>query len=535
MTPWWRGAVVYQIYPRSFCDSDGDGVGDLAGIESKLDYLVGLGVDALWLSPVHPSPNVDFGYDVADFDGVAAEFGGMAAFDRLIEKAHARGLKIILDEVLSHTSDQHPWFLESLKSRDNPKSDWYVWADPREDGTAPNNWLSVFGGPAWSYHPARRQYYFHKFFKQQPKLNLRNPDALRAALDVLKFWLDRGVDGFRLDVANSFLHDAELRDNPPVPMAERTAHHWAHAPNLQWRTRDSNLPENRVVLDQIRALVDRYGDRFVFGEFSEEPRLLSEFAGADHGLHTGYTFTFLDDRQFKVTIFEQHYAFLNAIEGLWPCVTFSNHDVPRPVTRYGRTMTGDAALAKLCLSLALCLKGSVLLYQGEELGLPDGPIERDQIRDPVGRLYFPYAKGRDPCRTPMPWRADAPSLGFTTGKPWLPMAPAHRALAADVQGRDAASVLNFARRAIAARRMNEALVFGDLAPRSSTGQVLVFERQHGSQRILCAFNLSREPASVELHSQPQSTSRIEALECGGAKIEGRTLKLDPLSAYVAVI
>lgn len=533
MQPWWRGAVIYQIYPRSFCDTDGDGVGDLAGIESKLDYLGGLGVDALWLSPIHPSPNVDFGYDVADFNGVAAEFGGMDAFVRLIEKAHARGLKIILDEVLSHTSDQHSWFLESLTSRDNPKADWYVWADPREDGTAPNNWLSVFGGPAWSYHPVRRQYYFHKFFKQQPKLNLRNPRALEAALNVLKFWLDRGVDGFRLDVANSFLHDDQLRDNPPVPMTERTAHHWAHAPNLQRRTRDSNLPENRVVLDKIRALVDTYGDRFVFGEFSEEPWLLGEFAGADHGLHTGYTFTFLDDRQFKPQIFAEHYRFLNAIAGLWPCVTFSNHDVPRPVTRYGRTMEGDPALAKLELSLALCLKGTTLLYQGEELGLPDGPIEREQIRDPVGQLYFPYAKGRDPCRTPMPWRSDASNLGFTTGKPWLPMAPAHKALSTDVQERDPDSVLHFARRAIAERKKHSALSLGDQLQLAATPQVFAFERVSGSQRIVCVFNLSREAAAIDMLWQ--DGRRLSALECGQARVEGGSLRLDPLSAYVAAL
>ncbi|MBI1211215.1 MAG: alpha-glucosidase [Alphaproteobacteria bacterium] len=534
MHPWWRGAVVYQIYPRSFRDTNGDGVGDLAGIESKLDYLQGLGVDALWLSPVHPSPNIDFGYDVADFNGVAVEFGGMPAFDRLIEKAHKRGLKIILDEVLSHTSDQHPWFLESLKSRDNPKADWYVWADPREDGTAPNNWLSVFGGPAWSYHPVRRQYYFHKFFKQQPKLNLRNPDALQAALDVLKFWLDRGVDGFRLDVANSFLHDDQLRDNPPVPMAERTAHHWAHAPNLQRRIRDSNLSENRTVLDRIRALVDSYGDRFVFGEFSEEPRLLGEFAGANHGLHTGYTFTFLEDRQFKPKIFVDYYGFLNSIDGLWPCVTFSNHDVPRPVTRYGRTMEADSALAKLELSLALCLKGTVLLYQGEELGLPDGPIERDQISDPVGQLYFPYSKGRDPCRTPMPWEADAANLGFTTGRPWLPIAPAHRALSVDAQEREAQSVLHFARGAIAGRKKYPALVLGDLQHLRSTNQVLSFERTLDAQRIVCVFNLTREPVDVEI-TWPGNAQRLSALECGGARIEGATLRLEPLSAYVALI
>jgi alpha-glucosidase len=318
MTAWWKGAVVYQIYPRSFCDSNGDGVGDLKGIESKLDYVAALGVDAIWLSPIHPSPNRDFGYDVADFNGVEPTFGAMGDFERLIREAHRRGLKVILDEVLSHTSDQHPWFLESLTSRTGPKADWYVWADPREDGTAPNNWLSVFGGPAWSYHPLRRQYYFHKFLKQQPKVNLHNPEALAAALGVLRFWLDRGVDGFRLDVANSFLHDAALRDNPAVPMAERTAHHWAHAPNLQRRIRDSNLPENRSVLDEIRKVVDGYDNRFVFGEFSEEPGLLGHFAGADHGLHTGYTFTFLEDRSFKPSVFAAHYKFLGDIAGLWP-------------------------------------------------------------------------------------------------------------------------------------------------------------------------------------------------------------------------
>ena len=530
---WWRGAVVYQIYPRSFCDSNGDGVGDLKGIESKLDYIASLGVDALWLSPIHPSPNRDFGYDVADFDGVAPELGTMADFERLIEKAHARGLKIILDEVLSHTSDQHPWFVESLKSRDNAKSDWYVWADPREDGTPPNNWLSVFGGPAWSYHPARRQYYFHKFLKQQPKLNLRNAQAREAALAVLRFWLDRGVDGFRLDVANSFLHDDQLRDNPAVPMADRTAQHWAHAPNLQWRTRDSNLPENRVVLDEIRALVDCYGDRFVFGEFSEEPRLLGEFAGADHGLHTGYTFTFLEDRKFKPSIFAKHVEFLNAIQNLWPCVTFSNHDVPRPVTRYSRAMEADPALAKLVMSLALCLKGTVLLYQGEELGLPDGPIERDQIRDPVGELYYPYSKGRDPCRTPMPWQSDAPNLGFTTGKPWLPVAPAHRALSVEAQGGDPSSALAFVRQAIARRKQHPALVGGDIKVLTATDEILSFERTDGDTRIICAFNLSRGPVTTQLIANA-NRPRLAALECGKAELSGSMLKLDPLSAFIAI-
>ncbi|MFM9865846.1 MAG: alpha-amylase family glycosyl hydrolase [Micropepsaceae bacterium] len=527
MTAWWQSAVVYQIYPRSFCDANGDGIGDLKGIESKLDYVASLGVDAIWLSPVHPSPNKDFGYDVADFNGVEPTLGTMADFERLIAEAHKRNLKVILDEVLAHTSDQHAWFLESLTSRDNAKADWYVWTDPREDGTAPNNWLSVFGGPAWSYHPVRRQYYFHKFLKSQPKLNLRNPGALAAALDALKFWLDRGVDGFRLDVANSYFHDDQLRDNPAVPMAERTNHHWAHAPNLQRRTRDSNLPENREVLDKIRAVVDAYDNRFVFGEFSEEPSLLGHFAGRDHGLHTGYTFTFLEDRSFKPAVFAKHYEFLNAIEGLWPCVAFSNHDVPRAVTRYGRTLDADPALAKLALTLLMTLKGTVLLYQGEELGLPDGPIERHQIRDPVGELYFPYAKGRDPCRTPMPWVQGKPNVGFGYGEPWLPVAPAHAALSAVTQERDEASTLHVARNLIALRKKHLALALGDMKMLTATDQILAFERIRGSDHITCVFNLSKSEATV-----PFDKAGDALLTVGNAARAGGSVTLGARSAII---
>ncbi|MBI1239383.1 MAG: DUF3459 domain-containing protein [Alphaproteobacteria bacterium] len=528
MAPWWQGAVVYQVYPRSFADSDGDGIGDLSGIEGKLDYIAALGIDAVWLSPVHPSPNRDFGYDVADFMDIDRAMGGRKAFDALLKAVHQRGLKLILDEVLSHTSDLHPWFQESLKDRTNPKADWYVWAEPRLDGTAPNNWLSVFGGPAWSYFPTRRQYYFHKFLKEQPKLNLRNPHARGAAMDVLRYWLDAGVDGFRLDVANSFLHDDQLRDNPPVPLDERTAHHWAHAPHLQKRTRDSNLPENRAILDEIRALAAPYPDAFVFGEFSEAPELLGHFAGAEHGLHSGYTFTYLDDRSFKPAIFAQHTAFLESIAGLWPCITFSNHDVPRTVTRYGRADRDDA-LAKLALALLVTLKGTALLYQGEELGLGDGPIALDQIRDPVGKLYFPYSKGRDPCRTPMPWRSDAPHLGFSSGAPWLPMAPAHRDQAVDRQAGDSQSVLSFSRALIAWRRGEDALRHGGIAMIEASEQILAFERAASGAAIGCYFNLSKDPASVTLG--PRADWAPSGFSVGEVPREGGTLRLGPRSAY----
>ncbi|MFP4003499.1 MAG: alpha-amylase family glycosyl hydrolase, partial [Alphaproteobacteria bacterium] len=424
---WWRGAVVYQIYPRSFADSNGDGIGDLNGILARLDHVAALGADAIWLSPVYPSPNRDFGYDVSDYCAIHPEFGTMADFDALLSEVHARGMKLILDQVLSHTSDEHPWFADSVLGGE--KRDWYVWAEAKADGTAPNNWLSAFGGPAWSWHPARRRYYHHKFLRQQPKLNLHHPQAREAALQVLRFWLDRGVDGFRLDVANSYLHDPALTDNPPEP--DPTPYHWAHAPRLQRHCHDANRPENAEMLREIRKLMDDYPGSFAFGEFSEAPEMIGAYAGPG-ALHSGYTFDFIEDERFEPGGFKAYYGMLARTAGLWPCVTFSNHDSVRTVTRFGRRPPGSGAdpdLARLCLSLLLCLRGTVLLYQGEELGLDQAEIEdRELIRDPVGDLYFPFFKGRDGSRTPMPWQADAPNAGFSASTPWLPLAASHKAM-----------------------------------------------------------------------------------------------------------
>ncbi|BCW89373.1 Oligo-1,6-glucosidase [Alphaproteobacteria bacterium SO-S41] len=530
--PWWKGAVVYQVYPRSFCDSDGDGIGDLPGLLSKLDYIQALGADAVWLSPVHPSPNKDFGYDVSDFEDVAPQMGGMAAFEALTAAMHQRGLKLIMDEVLAHTSDRHPWFAESLKGDEGNKPDWYVWADTKDDGGPPNNWLSVFGGAAWSYHPKRRKHYFHKFLRSQPKLNWRDPGAKAAALEVLRFWLKKGVDGFRLDVANSFLHDDKLRDNPAIPPALRGKAHWGHAPNMQKRIHDSNLPENRKVLDEVRAVVEGFEDRFVFGEFSEEPGLIGEFVGATHGLQSGYTFTFLDDRSFSPQIFAAYYRFLADRPHVWPCVTFSNHDVVRTVTRYGGGKRDDA-LAKLALTLLFSLKGTILIYQGEELGLGAGDVAMDEVRDPVGELYFPFGAGRDPERTPMPWIADAVNAGFSTGKPWLPVDSVHAEMAANVQEGDPDSVLNFARTTIAARREFPALITGDIEILEANDQVLAFRRFTPEQSLLCVFNLSREPA---VYAMPKRSS-ISPFEFGpgGWGFGGGGLTLKPLGAFIGQI
>jgi alpha-glucosidase len=508
---WWRSAVIYQIYPRSFADSNGDGAGDLRGIISRLDHVAALGVNAIWLSPVYPSPNRDFGYDVSDYCAIHPEFGTMADFGALLAEVHARGMKLILDQVLSHTSDEHPWFQDSVLG--GGKRDWYVWADAKEDGTAPNNWLSAFGGPAWSYHPARRQYFHHKFLRQQPKLNLHHPQARAATLDVLRFWLDKGVDGFRLDVANSYLHDPALAGNPPVPRESRTNYHWAHAPRLQRHCHDANRPENAEMLRDIRKLMDAYPGSFAFGEFSEAPEMIGAYAAGPEALHSGYTFDFIEDESFRPEGFSAYYGMLARTAGLWPCVTFSNHDSVRTVTRFGRRPAGagaDPELAKLCLSLLLCLRGTVLLYQGEELGLEQADItDRTQIRDPVGDLYFPYFKGRDGSRTPMPWHAEAPHAGFSAGRPWLPVPASHARQAADRQDRDPQSVLNFARDAIAARRGNPALLHGEIVFLDAPGPVLAFERRHEQQCLLCMFNLGREPVTLPAQFQAFASGASE--------------------------
>ena len=527
--PWWRGAVVYQVYIRSFCDGNGDGQGDFAGLIGKLDYIAELGVDAIWLSPIHPSPNRDWGYDVSDYENVHPDYGRLADFDALLEAAHARGLKIVIDEVLCHTSDEHAWFQDSL--RKGAKSDWYVWADPKPDGTAPNNWLSAFGGPAWSYQPARRQHYHHKFLRQQPKLNWRNPEAKKAALEVLDFWLARGADGFRLDVANAYLHDPALADNPPVAFEKRTPEIWADAANLQHHRHDSNLPENIDCLAEIRRTVERRAGRFVFGEFSEGFERSGAYAAPDEGLHAGYTFFMLRADKLSPDFVKGNYALQARHPRHWPCVSFSNHDIVRTVTRFGGGPDGDPALAKLMLALLFSIKGTVLLYQGEELGLPEVDLRRDQLKDPVGDLYYPLFKGRDGCRTPMPWDANAPSLGFTAGAPWLPPGKTHRALAVSEQDRDRHSALNFAREFLAKRKKHASLRHGEMEFVEASAPILAFVRSTESERILCVFNLSREPAQFDGELVPGAVEM--RLGCGDAARADGSLFLGSLSAWFA--
>ena len=512
--PWWRGAAVYQVYVRSFCDGNGDGQGDFAGLISKLDYIARLGVDAIWLSPIHPSPNRDWAYDVSDYDGVHPDYGTLEDFAALVKSAHARGLKIILDEVLAHTSDEHAWFAAS-RDGDPAKRDWYVWADPKDDGTVPNNWLSVFGGPAWAYQPARQQYYHHKFLRQQPKLSWMNADAREAALKVLDLWLQRGVDGFRLDVANAFLHDPKLTDNPAIPAAQRTKTEWSAAANMQRHFHDSNLEENKAVMDVVRRRVDAFDDRFVFGEFSEEFERSGCYLPPDKGLHSGYNFALLVATDAAGV--RTHLETLARYPDHWPAISFSNHDVIRTASRFGE------GSAKVMLALLFALRGTVLLYQGEELGLPEIDLRRDQLRDPVGDLYYPLFKGRDGCRTPMPWDATKPNLGFSAGTPWLPPGASHAALAVSAQEKDSASPLNFARQMLKARKDHANLRDADLTLLDAQLPLLAFRRGE----ILCVFNLGR---AVMEFSLPPNIASLN-LGTGDAAQNGTRLRLGPLSAW----
>jgi len=495
---WWRGAVIYQIYPRSFQDSDGDGVGDLAGIARRLDHVAALGADAVWISPFFTSPMKDFGYDVSDYCDVDPMFGTLADFDRVVARAHELGLRVMIDLVLSHTSDRHPWFVESRASRDNPKADWYVWADARPDGTPPNNWLSIFGGPAWQWDGRRRQYYLHNFLKEQPDLNLHSPAVQDALLDVARFWLDRGVDGFRLDTINFYFADKELRNNPPLPEALRND---SIAPmvnpyNHQEHLYDKNQPENLDFLRRLRAVMEPYNAAAV-GEVGDAQRgleIMAQYTAGDDLMQMCYSFDLLSKQRLTAArLVEVMAAFEAAAPDGWACWAYSNHDVERHVSRWGLC---DAA-ARAYATLLVCLRGSICLYQGEELGLPEADIAFEDLQDPYGIEFWPEFKGRDGCRTPMVWQADNATGGFTTGKPWLPVPGEHLACAAAVQAADPRGLLQHYRHALALRRAYRALAKGGQIGMAAAGDVVTFRRHFGGETVFVAANLGPHRAEVE--------------------------------------
>ncbi|GAB4522905.1 MAG: alpha glucosidase [Amphiplicatus sp.] len=494
---WWRGAVIYQIYPRSFCDSNGDGVGDLPGIVEKLDHVAGLGVDGVWISPFFRSPMKDFGYDVSDYCDVDPVFGTLADFDRLIEKAHGLGLKVIIDQVYSHTSDQHPWFAESRSSRDNPKADWYVWADPKPDGAPPNNWQSVFGGPAWTWDSRRGQYYLHNFLSSQPDLNLHQADVQDALLEVARFWLDRGVDGFRLDAINFAMHDPFLRDNPPAP---RDGRRITRPFDLQEHVYNQSHRDIPKFLERIRALTDRYGGIFTVAEVGGPDPLaeMKAFTSEDRRLNSAYGFDFLyADRLTPDLIRRALSAWPGAAGEGWPSWAFSNHDAPRAASRWAGAGDLERA-ARLYAMLLMALRGNAFLYQGDELGLPQAEVPFERLQDPEAIANWPQTFGRDGARTPIPWRADAPHCGFSTREPWLPIDPRHRALAVERQESDPGSTLHFIRKLIDLRRGSSALRRGDIVFLDAPQTVAAFLRRSEDETALCVFNLGADEAAPGL-------------------------------------
>ena len=501
---WWRGAVIYQIYPRSFCDSNGDGLGDLAGITAKLDYVAGLGVDAIWISPFYKSPMRDFGYDVADYRAVDPVFGTLEDFRRLLARAQDLGLKVLIDLILSHTSEEHPWFRESRRDRDNPKADWYVWADPKADGTPPNNWLSVFGGGAWTWEPRRRQYYLHNFLACQPDLNLHNPAVRDRLLSEAAFWLDLGVDGFRLDAVNFCTHDPALRDNPPRAPGERAAD--GVAPDnpyaYQRHLYDKSRPETIEVLRRLRALTDRYEGRATMGEISGEDSLATAAAYTQGGdrLNMAYTFNLLTPEFSAARLRAVLGEMEDRVGDGWPCWAFSNHDVPRAPSRWGAA--GDDDFARLLMALLLSLRGTLCLYQGEELGLPEAEVPFERLQDPYGKAFWPAFKGRDGCRTPMPWASAANHAGFSSAEPWLPLDPGHQARAVDRQEATPGSLLRSYRGFLRWRRRQPALRLGGLCFLEAAEPLLAFERACAAQRLLAVFNCGAAPQRFRLPKGP---------------------------------
>jgi len=527
VTHWWRGAVIYQVYPRSFCDSNGDGVGDLAGISSKLEYVADLGVDAIWISPFFKSPMKDFGYDVEDFRRVDPVFGDLDDFDRLVSKAHSLGLKVVIDQVYSHSSDQCDWFRQSRRDRRNDKADWYVWADAGEDGSAPNNWQSQFGGPAWTWDVGRQQYYLHNFLPEQPDLNLHNVEVRRALLEISRFWLDRGVDGFRLDATNHFMHDPSLADNPDEDICPE-----AGAGNTPVVLYNASHPDTAGFLREIRAVLDRYPDRFSVAEVGGPNSLrdIRQFTEGFDRLNTGYSFMLLDLKELSAQAIGAAVRYWNDFETVWPSWTFNNHDGPRVVSRWGNGFD-PVQLAKTLQTLLVMLRGTVFMYQGEELGLPQANIPFEKLKDPEAIANWPDTMGRDGARTAMPWSGRRNNGGWPDNA-WMPVDEAHFRLNAERQLEDADSPLAYCRRLLRFRKQFAALVEGSIDFIESPQDILAFTRENEKETILCVFNLGKTPQNWLPAVHGANLPGDLLFEFGGIE-RTKPAYLPPLGGYIA--
>lgn len=483
---WWRDGVIYQIYPRSFADSNNDGIGDLNGIISRLDYLQDLGVDAIWLSPICPSPDADFGYDVSEYCDIDPKHGTLAEFDRLVQAAHERDIRIILDLVLNHTSDKHAWFIQSHNSKDNPFRDWYLWRKGCKNGP-PNQWQSIFGGSAWEFDSQTGEYYYHMFSKEQPDLNWRNPAVRKVMLDVFRFWLERGVDGFRLDVFNEFFKDAQFRNNPPeigLRGFERQQHVF-----------DCDQPEMVPLLQEIRTLLDKYPERYAVGEtFLHTPQKAAKYC-APGLLPATFDFSFLNSRWKPAKFLAAIQNWENALsEDSWPTYVLNNHDTIRSASRYGHGEDDDRL--KVAAAMLLTMRGTPFIYYGEEIGMRDIHLHRSELKDVVGKRYWPLYPGRDGCRAPMQWDASA-NAGFSQTAPWLPVHPDYLQRNVEAQREDPDSLFNFYRKLLHVRKQLPALRQGMFQPLTFEPQrLLAYLRQTGDQTVLVALNFGKRPVRL---------------------------------------
>lgn len=531
---WWRGAVIYQIYPRSFQDSNGDGIGDLRGIVQRLPYIASLGVDAIWISPFFASPMKDFGYDVSDYRAVDPMFGTLADFDAVVSTAHKLGIRIIIDQVLSHTSDQHAWFVESRAKQHNAKSDWYVWSDPKPDGTPPNNWLSIFGGSAWQWDSNREQYFLHNFLASQPDLNFHNAEVQAQLLDECRFWLDRGVDGFRLDTINFYFADKQLRDNPALAPELRNSEiaTSVNPYNYQEHIYSKNQSENLAFLESLRSLTDQYPGVTLLGEVGDAQRgleIVGEYTQGNKRVHMCYGFELLSGDELSAnrlkSVFDDYAE--KAMDG-WPCWAYSNHDVERHMSRWQLSRESS----RLYTTLMMCLRGTLCLYQGEELGLPEAELSLKDLQDPYGIEFWPEYKGRDGCRTPMVWDSSQVNGGFSEGQSWLPVFAKHLKLSVQDQEQSATELLHHYRQAIAFRNTYSVLVKGDQSAMSAIDNVLMFTRSFDEKDIFCAFNISGTQATFEM---PEGTWQQIGLELGSASMTTqKTQQLAPWQSCIAI-
>ncbi|MBN1218185.1 MAG: DUF3459 domain-containing protein [Anaerolineae bacterium] len=494
--PWWQTEIVYQIYPRSFQDSNGDGIGDLPGIISRLDHLQDLGIGAIWLSPIYPSPMYDFGYDVSNYTDIGPEFGTMNDFKTLLAEAHRRNIRIILDLILNHTSHQHPWFKEASSSKDNPKRNWYIWHNgkPGASSKPPNNWQAAFGGRAWEWDAHTEQFYLHTFLKEQPDVNWRNFELQQAMWDVIHFWLDLGVDGFRLDVVNWFIKDRHFRDSP--------CRRWGLRPyDWQQHLYDRNQPETLEIMKQIRAIVDEYPHRMTVGEVYTEPpgdpELVATYYADGKGLYMAFNFAFLFC-PWQAAAFAEAVDRWDALLGsnLWPNYTLSNHDQPRAFSRYARGHD-SLARARVAAALLLTLRGTPFVYYGEEIGMRNGRIPRNRLQDPLGKRYWPFHSGRDGERTPMQWD-NSVHAGFSQAEPWLPVNNDYPSVNVAAQQQESDSLLNWYRALIQLRQNEPALHSGSYQRWWVKDNVFCFERQLNDDRIMIALNFAPKERNIPL-------------------------------------